>query len=308
MGYERRVPQVRAAGGAQQLVEHLVVWQPSVVVGRLALVTLGARGRTAVGRAHAAPHGLGDGPTVSAVVEPPPSSVSSRAVGPAGSRLGPLALARLRVPVAPDDVVPLDRSFATADDGRVPGGPRRRSDDVAGALAAAEGPRARPARARGRTLASRGLRDRRRPRARSRRPSARCTGGPSSTWASRARRAARGGAVLRVRRDAVGPGPVAPGPLWAIRWYVQAEHTREVERFTGFTPLEAADRAEFAAALESWSPDRVSPRERTDPGWPVLGAAGRMGSTVVRAVGEAPDLQGALVALDLRWAATCRPS
>ena len=41
-------------------------------------------------------------------------------------------------------------------------------------------------------------------------------------------------------RDAVGPGPVRPEDvLGAIRWYVQAGYPpREVERFTGSTPLE----------------------------------------------------------------------
>lgn len=52
-------------------------------------------------------------------------------------------------------------------------------------------------------------------------------------------------------REAVGPGPVAPADVVAaMRWYVQsATAPREVERFTGLTPVELRRVEERVAAL-----------------------------------------------------------
>jgi methylphosphotriester-DNA--protein-cysteine methyltransferase len=52
-------------------------------------------------------------------------------------------------------------------------------------------------------------------------------------------------------RQAVGPGPVAPGDVVAaLRWYAQAgQSPREVERFTGLTPAELRRVEERVEAL-----------------------------------------------------------
>jgi len=168
-----------------------------------------------------------------------------------GAQLGPLALARLRVHVAPDDVVPLDRAFATADvaacQAALEAGDDARAVDLlgaalAGALAATDEPAEltllEPAVQE--VLASRGLvtvADLAR--------AAELPVGTLHRWSVEHLGLTPDALLAAVRfsafvRDAVGPGPVRPDDaLGAIRWYVQAGYPpREVERFTGSTPLE----------------------------------------------------------------------
>ena len=95
-------------------------------------------------------------------------------------------------------------------------------------------------------------------------------------------------------RDAVGPGPVRPQDTLAVlQWYLRAGYPpREVERFTGLghvelRRLEAGHRGGARGRRLTLGFLLVSERIRVA----VLGAAGRMGQTVVRAVQGAPDLE-----------------
>lgn len=252
--YRRFVP----PAAARDLVEHLwVVRQPAGVVTRevllpdghgLALVTLGARGSHVDALTR---HRTADGPGVRG---PSSRPVVREQPGPSvrlGAQLGPLALARLRVHVAPDDVVPLDRAFATADvaacQAALEAGDDARAVELlgaalAGALAATDEPAEltllEPAVHE--VLVSRGLvtvADLAR--------AAELPVGTLHRWSVEHLGLTPDALLAAVRfsafvRDAVGPGPVRPeDALGAIRWYVQAGYPpREVERFTGSTPLE----------------------------------------------------------------------
>lgn len=243
---------------ARDLVEHLwVVRQDAGSTTRevllpdghgLALVTIGTRGaRVDALTRRRAPDAPGvRGPSSRPVVREQP--------GPAvrlGAQLGPLALARLRVHVAPDEVVPLDRALRTADVAACQaaleaGDDARAAELLGGALAGALATASEPPELTSlepvvrEVVESRGLvtvADLAR--------GSELPVGTLHRWCVEHLGLTPDALLAAVRfsafvRDAVGPGPVRPeDALGAIRWYVQAGYPpREVERFTGSTPLE----------------------------------------------------------------------
>ncbi|AEE45676.1 hypothetical protein [Cellulomonas fimi] len=168
-----------------------------------------------------------------------------------GAQLRPLALAQLGIAVPADEVVPLDRVLPTADvatcQAALEAGDDARAADVLGAAIAGRLAVAPPDDVLtslrpvvDEVLATRGLV--------TASDLARGSELPVPTlhrWCVERLGLAPDQLLAAVRfsafvRDAVGPGPVRPQDvLGAIRWYVQAGYPpREVERFTGSTPLE----------------------------------------------------------------------
>ena len=175
--------------------------------------------------------------------------------------------------------------------GRAPRrGPRGARRACAGRLAAGG---AHPGAAQRRRAARPGARvgpgPARRPRGRGR-----CTGRSSRRSGSPRRRSWRPCGSRRSSGTPSGPVPCGPQDALAVlQWYLRAGYPpREVERFTGLghvelRRLEDGHRGGARGRRLTLGFLLVSERIRVA----VLGAAGRMGQTVVRAVQDAPDLE-----------------
>jgi len=244
--------------GARGVVEHLwVVRQPPGTSTRevllpdghgLVLVAQGERGVRVdpLTRQRSADVPGVRGPAIRAVVREQAGPVVRL-----GAQLDPLAPARLRLAVTCDEVVPLDRVLRTADVAACQaaldaGDDARAAALLGGALASARGDATdddelvQLDRVVREALETRGL-----VTAADLARGSELPVGTLHRWCVQRLGLTPDAFLAAVRfsafvRDAVGPGPVRPEDvLGAIRWYVQAGYPpREVERFTGSTPLE----------------------------------------------------------------------